>query len=80
MIARTLRKLLKADDGVTAIEYGLITALVAVVIIAQVGLVGMALQNIFSGPAAAMDQANISTVVDGGNGGDGGGGGGGDGI
>ena len=76
MIARTLRKLLKADDGVTAIEYGLITALVAVVIIAQVGLVGMALQNIFSGPAAAMDQANIALVDEGNSGG----GGGGDGI
>ncbi len=66
MIARTLRKLLKADDGVTAIEYGLITALVAVVIISQVGLVGTALENMFAGPAAAMDQANIATVVDGG--------------
>ena len=79
MIARTLRKLLKADDGVTAIEYGLITALVAVVILTQIGLVGTALENMFTGPAAAMDQANIPTVVDGGNGGDGGGGGG-DGI
>ena len=79
MIARTLRKLLKADDGVTAIEYGLITALVAVVMITQVGLVGTALENTFAGLAAAMDQANIPTVVDGDNGGDGGafGGGGG---
>ncbi len=80
MIARTLRKLLKADDGVTAIEYGLITALVAVVVVTQIGLIGTALENMFTGPASAMDQANISTVVDGGNGGDGGGGGGGDGI
>ena len=68
MIARTLRKLLKADDGVTAIEYGLITALVAVVVVTQVGLVGTALQNMFEGPAAAMDQANIATVVDEGGG------------
>ena len=67
MIARTLRKLLKADDGVTAIEYGLITALVAVVIITQVSLVGTGLENMFAGPAAAMDQANIATVVDGGD-------------
>ena len=74
MIARTLRRFLKADDGVTAIEYGLITALVAVAIIIQVGLVGTALQNMFAGPAAAMDQANIVLVDEGNNGGQDGGG------
>jgi pilus assembly protein Flp/PilA len=34
------RKFLREEDGVTAIEYGLIAALIAVVIIASVALIG----------------------------------------
>lgn len=36
------------EDGVTAIEYGLIAALIAVVIIAALTLVGTELSNIFN--------------------------------
>ena len=36
------------EDGVTAIEYGLIAALIAIVIIAAVTLVGGALEDTFS--------------------------------
>lgn len=36
------------EDGVTAIEYGLIAALIAVVIIASVKLVGTNLSAVFS--------------------------------
>lgn len=36
------------EDGVTAIEYGLIASLIAVVIIASVKLVGTNLQGIFN--------------------------------
>ena len=42
-----LKRFLKDEDGVTAIEYGLIAALIAVAIIAAVGLIGTNLSNIF---------------------------------
>jgi pilus assembly protein Flp/PilA len=38
----------KDEDGVTAIEYGLIAALIAVVIITAVTLVGNSLDNTFT--------------------------------
>ncbi|EKZ99316.1 Flp family type IVb pilin [Cupriavidus metallidurans] len=44
----SLKAFLRDDDGVTAIEYGLIAALIAVVIIASVQLVGTNLSSIFS--------------------------------
>jgi len=40
---------------VTGVEYALISALVAVVIVFQVGAVGDALDGMFQAPAAAMD-------------------------
>lgn len=49
MKALTLVKnFLKDEDGVTAIEYGLIAALIAVAIITAVNLVGEELGNIFN--------------------------------
>ncbi len=44
---KMLRRLLRTEDGVTAIEYGLISALVAVVIIAAVTMVGTELTRTF---------------------------------
>jgi len=41
-------RLLKDDSGVTAIEYGLIAGLIAVVIIGSVTLVGAQLSTIFT--------------------------------
>ena len=41
------RQFLQDEDGVTAIEYGLIAALIAVAIIASVGLVGTNLDKVF---------------------------------
>ena len=43
----TLKNFLREDAGVTAIEYGLIAALIAVVIIAAVTLVGTKLSAKF---------------------------------
>ncbi|WP_317920280.1 Flp family type IVb pilin [Cupriavidus sp. TA19] len=46
-----IKKLLafkRAEDGVTAIEYGLIAALIAVVIIATVQTVGTNLSSVYS--------------------------------
>ncbi len=42
------------EFGVTAIEYGLIAALIAVVIIAAVTLVGTNLQAVFNAVATAL--------------------------
>ncbi len=42
-----ITKFLRDETGATAIEYGMIAALIAVVIIAAVGLVGNDLNNVF---------------------------------
>jgi pilus assembly protein Flp/PilA len=44
----TVSKLLKNEDGATAIEYGLIAALIAVAAIAAFQLVGTSLSSIFN--------------------------------
>jgi pilus assembly protein Flp/PilA len=51
-------RFLKNQSGATAIEYGLIAALVAVVIITAVGLVGTQLDVTFDKVAAALTTAN----------------------
>jgi pilus assembly protein Flp/PilA len=51
---KTLKRLLKRDEGVTAIEYGLIAALIAIVIIVAVTAVGDSLQATFEDVAAAL--------------------------
>ncbi len=43
-----LKRFLKNEDGATAIEYGLIAALIGVAIIGAVGLVGDELTNTFT--------------------------------
>ena len=50
---KMLRRLLRTEDGVTAIEYGLIASLVAVVIIAAVSMVGTELTRTFDTIAAS---------------------------
>ncbi|MCD7058867.1 Flp family type IVb pilin [Pelagibacterium xiamenense] len=42
-------KFAKDESGATAIEYGLIAALMAVVVIAAIGFLGQPLQDAFSG-------------------------------
>ncbi len=43
-----ITKFLREEDGVTAIEYGLIAALIAVVIITAVALIGTTLASTFT--------------------------------
>lgn len=45
---KAIQKFLREEDGVTAIEYGLIAALIAVVIITAVTTVGTKLSGIFT--------------------------------
>lgn len=50
----TLARLVKDEEGVTAVEYGLIAALVAVVIIAAVSVLGTTLSTLFSTVATSI--------------------------
>ena len=47
-ITRIMKPFWKNKDGATAIEYGLIAALIAVIIIAAVTFVGQDLGNMFN--------------------------------
>jgi len=49
-----LMKFFRDEEGVTAIEYGLIAALIAVAVIITVTLVGSKLDTTFSKVASAM--------------------------
>ena len=51
------RQFLREEDGVTAIEYGLIAALISVVIIASVTSVGTNLNAVFTFIANALNTA-----------------------
>jgi pilus assembly protein Flp/PilA len=50
-------RFVKDESGVTAIEYGLIAALIAVVIIASVTLVGTDLKLVFTAVSTALAAA-----------------------
>jgi pilus assembly protein Flp/PilA len=65
-----LVSLIRDESGVTAIEYGLIAALIAVVIIVAVTLVGQELATTFDTIQGALKNANATE--DGGGGGGGG--------
>lgn len=52
---KTIMKIMKDESGATAIEYGLIAALIAVVIIAAVTLIGTRLRETFYEVANNLD-------------------------
>ncbi len=54
---RKLMHLFKDDEGVTALEYGLIAALIAAAIIISVQALGTQVSGTFSGVATAMQGA-----------------------
>lgn len=51
------RRFLRDEEGVTAIEYGLIAALIAVMIIASVEVVGTGLIGVFTAISNALTAA-----------------------
>jgi pilus assembly protein Flp/PilA len=53
-----VQRFLKGEEGVTAIEYGLIAALIAVVIITAVQLVGTNLTAVFNTVASKLSITN----------------------
>ena len=58
---KKLMRFLKDEDGVTAIEYGLIAALIAVVIIVAVTAVGASLKTTFETVQGALDGAGAAS-------------------
>ncbi len=53
-IVNFIKTFAREEDGVTAIEYGLIASLIAIVIIASVTLVGTNLVTVFTTIAGAL--------------------------
>ncbi len=53
-----LKNFLKNEDGATAIEYGLIAALIGVAIITAVGMVGDSLDEVFTKISTDLSGAN----------------------
>jgi pilus assembly protein Flp/PilA len=56
-VIRFIRQLAQSEEGVTAIEYGLIAALIAVFIIASVTIVGSKLDAVFTAISTAIQTA-----------------------
>ena len=56
-IIQSIQKFIRDDQGVTAIEYGLIAALIAVVIIGSVTVVGDNLDIVFTKVATELTTA-----------------------
>ena len=54
---KSFRKLIRNNEAATAIEYGLIAALIAIGLIAALGLVGTNLKNTFSKAGTALTSA-----------------------
>ena len=48
-MSKFVTRFLKDESGATAIEYGLIAALIAAVIVTAVGLIGKKLESTFDG-------------------------------
>jgi pilus assembly protein Flp/PilA len=55
---RFVAKILRDEGGATAIEYGLIAALISVVIITAVTLVGSQLSGVFNSIASSLSTAS----------------------
>ena len=53
-----IKKLRKNEEGATAIEYGLIAALIAVAAMAAMGALGNNLDNTFTKVSTEMEKAN----------------------
>ncbi|MEP7223318.1 MAG: Flp family type IVb pilin [Novosphingobium sp.] len=54
------KKLVRNEDGATAIEYGLIAALIAVAIMTTVGGLGSTLNQTFSKTSSGISSANAA--------------------
>jgi pilus assembly protein Flp/PilA len=57
---KMIKKLFKNEEGATAIEYGLIAALIAVAAIVAMGALGNNLTNTFNGVSDELNEANTA--------------------
>ncbi len=55
---KLMRKLRKGEEGATAIEYGLIAALISVAAIIAMQALGTSLSNMFSAVSGKLDSAS----------------------
>ncbi len=62
MMLKIIRKLIKSKKGATAIEYGLIAALIAVAAIAAMTALGESLSTLFQGVASTLSDVTPSTL------------------
>jgi pilus assembly protein Flp/PilA len=60
-MSKFVTRFLKDESGATAIEYGLIAALVAVVLVTALGTMSTALKATFTGIGTKLDAANAAT-------------------
>ena len=58
-----LKKFVQDEEGVTAIEYGLIAALIAVVIVGSVALIGDNLDAVFSDIATCLATPSVASCT-----------------
>ena len=56
-MTKFVTRFLKDESGATAIEYGLIAALIAVVLVGALGAVGTSLDTTFKGISSKLDAA-----------------------
>jgi pilus assembly protein Flp/PilA len=59
-MSKFVTRFLKDESGATAIEYGLIAALVAVVLVTALTLVGTSLKATFTKVSTSLDAANAA--------------------
>ncbi len=58
-LVQFIKNFAREEDGVTAIEYGLIAALIAVVIIGGTTLVGTSLNTLFNGIGDLLSKVKV---------------------
>lgn len=59
-MSKLFARFLKEESGATAIEYGLIAALIALAIIVGAGALGNSLNNMFNNISGSLDKAKTN--------------------
>jgi len=62
-MSKLFKKIMKNEEGATAIEYGLIAALIAVACITALGAVGNELSNTFDGVSTSLSGAQPAAAA-----------------
>jgi len=58
-----LKRFIREEEGATMVEYGLMIALIAVVLIITVSLLGQSLKTSFANTKAGVDSANAQSTA-----------------